>query len=267
MKNYFKLRYNILAANIVNTFQKETAYFANNWGSVFSTTSYTLILILFIKVIFYNVKSFAGYSQNEVFLVAFLYQIYFYAAWAWSENNIENLCEDVNKGNLDFFLIRPVPSLFYVTFREVSIVSALQDGIPLIAYLFLINWKQLPITPLSAFYGLLICILGHIAMHCFVFIMALSIFWLGEFKNIFFIAYSLEDTNNIPLEGFGKPIRFALMTLIPTLLAVQLSASVILGKSSGLRMFLLSLIIAIIFLALKSYFWKKALGIYTSASS
>ena len=61
----------ILKANTIFTLQKETAYWANNWASVFSTLFYTLTMLLFINVLYANVTLFVGYTKQEMLLFFF----------------------------------------------------------------------------------------------------------------------------------------------------------------------------------------------------
>ncbi len=45
-------RWVLLKANFIFTFQKETAYWANNWTSLLSTTFYTLSMLVFINILY-----------------------------------------------------------------------------------------------------------------------------------------------------------------------------------------------------------------------
>ncbi|MFA5291055.1 MAG: ABC-2 family transporter protein, partial [Candidatus Paceibacterota bacterium] len=114
-----KIYWRILRANLINTFQTETAYFGNNWGNMISTIIYVTVQILFINVIYSRVNTFAGYDKNEMYFLLFIGQFGFYLLWGISEMNNQTLIKDINRGSLDFLLVLPVPSLWYVTFRKI----------------------------------------------------------------------------------------------------------------------------------------------------
>lgn len=267
MREYFRIRWSIFTANTINTFHQETAYFANNWGGLLSTVFYTATLLLFINILYSNISIFAGYNKNTMMLLVFISQLSFYIAWFWSNDNLTLLYESVRDGKFDLVLVKPVPAEFFSVSQKISILVVMEVSLPnLILLATLIKWSQLPLNIMSCFFGALIFLFGQIIWHCFRFLFYMPVFWYGEAKRISSIPSAFESSN-IPFEGFNGSLRFIFTIIIPVLLVSQLSVSVVLGKSNGPKMFLLSLIVAIIFLILKSYFWKKALKNYTSASS
>lgn len=268
MIRYFKRRRDIFLANLVNTFQQEIAYFANNWGTLLSTIVFNLMMIFFVEILYSNITMLAGYKKNEMFFLLLFLQAHYYILWVWSRSNLSILSENVRNGNLDFILIRPVSAIFFVTFQEISSIGFLRDCFPgLVCIAFLIKWNCLNIAFKPAIFGISIFIIGLIIWHCFCFLFELSVFWQGQSKQIAGVSMKLELTERTPFEGFEKSFRMLFITLIPTIIAGQLSTSVMLGKSNGPKMLALSAIVAIIFISLKIFFWKLALKNYTSASS
>lgn len=262
-----KLYIRILRANLVNTFQTETAYFGNNWGNLVSTIFYTVVQILFINVLYSRVTYFAGYDKNQMFFLIFVSQIGFYVHWTMGHINHKFLIEDVRRGALDFILILPVPSLLYVTLRKIPLLTLIRDGLPnLIILGLLINWSVLPLSFYNVIFASFIFILGQIAWESFAFLLLLPVFWYGESKQIYALNFTLRDSENVPWEGYRPVFQFGLSVLIPTLLLAMIPVSVALGKTDGLIMFIYALAIALIFATLKKKFWDSALRNYTSAS-
>jgi ABC-2 type transport system permease protein len=251
-----------------NTYQVQTAYFFENWGSFLSTTFYMASTILFVKIIYSNVKVFAGYTEPEILLLLLISQASFYAEWSWSLNNIENLIDDVRMGYFDLLLSKPVPSLFCVTFKNIDLIDRLKDAVPNLAVIVLItDWSQIYTSWDKVLMGLAILLCGHISWHCFRFISALPVFFLGQSSQIYQLSGSLGNTHNVPLEGFPGNLRRIFISAIPSLVAGQLSASVILGKSNALSMLTISIIVTAVFLILKQFGWIISLRNYASASS
>jgi ABC-2 type transport system permease protein len=261
-----RLRINLLKINTVFTFQEQTAYIGENLASILSTTFYSISAVLFINILYSNVNTFAGYDKNQMLLLLLTGQLGFYILWIWSSNNTEGMIEDVRSGDLDLLLTKPVPSLFYVTFKKISLVRRLKDGLPnLLIIAYLINWNELVLT--NFFAGFIIFLFGQVAWHFFRFLFALPVFWQGQSTNIYMISGSLGETKNIPFEGFPGKLRFSLSTIIPTLLTSTIVTSVILGKANPYEMILLSGVVAFIFFILGILGWNLALKNYTSASS
>ena len=261
-----KIRINIVVVNTIFTFQEQTAYLGENLANILSTVFYSLSAVLFINVLYANVNTFAGYNRDQMLLLLLLGQISFYLLWIWSSNNTEGMIDDVHSGDLDLLLTKPVPSLFYVTFKKISLVNRVVDGLPnLIIIAVLIDWASLGLS--NFLEGILVFIFGQIAWHFFRFLFALPVFWYGKSNNIYQISGSFEVTRNIPYEGFGDKLRFSLSTIAPTLLLSTAVTSVFLGKTDPLKMILLSGTTAFLFLVFGIIGWNIALKNYTSASS
>lgn len=261
-------RLHILKINTINSYLAQTAYFFENIASVGSTTFYTVSTLIFLKVIYSNVNSFAGYTENEMLLILFLAQVNFYTDNIWSRNNVQGLIENVRTGHLDLILVKPIPSLFFITFNNISLINRLKDGlVNVIILAIVVNWSEFHTSLWLVIAGILIFIFGQIAWHCFTFLFALPVFFLGQSNQVFHIGNTFAQTNNIPYEGFGTKLRFAFTTFVPNLIAVQMTVSVILGKSNPLFMILFSFSVAVVFLLLKHIGWIISLRNYSSASS
>lgn len=269
-KKGFFLRLDIFRASSLFAFRKEVAYAGNNWAGLISTTFYTLSMLLFVDIIFGNTRQIAGYSHNEMLFYFFMGQLTYYINWQISLVNIYELISDVNQGNLDLILTKPVPALFYLTSRNLGGFRMLVEAFPpTLAIIVSINWSTLNIDLTNLIYGSLIFIFGSIILHVFQFIAALPVFWLGESENIVDLAsfISAGSGSMIPLEGFSKALQITFGTIIPVLIATAFSTSAILGKSDSLFLFFWALIVCLIAIFIRKTAWNYAIKNYTSASS
>lgn len=269
-KESIKERFVLLKANTVFTAQRELAYAGNNWASLLSTFAYTISVLIFIRVIYSNVQTIAGYSYNQMLLYFFVYQVTYYANQLFTYRNLDDLIPDVNNGNLDMVLMKPVPSLFYLMTRTISVVSIFTDAIPpILAIIFSINWHSLSFSPLVLVIGILVWILGLISLHVFQILSALPVFWFGESENILDLASTTSAASGtmIPLEGYNQNLQRLLGTLIPMLIASGFTTSIILNKSNPFFLLLWASIVAFIAILIRNIAWRLALKHYTSASS
>ncbi len=263
-----KDRFSLLKTNAINSYHVQTAYFADNWASVGSTVFYTLTMFLFVKILYSNVQLFAGYTYDEMILLLLFGQLNFYSDWLWSTNNIGAMIDSVRTGELDLVLSKPIPSLFFITFRDISIVNRIKDGLPSLAILSsLLNWSNIHTDLLRVFLAFVVFTCGQICWHCFRFLFALPVFFVGQSNQIFQISGTLGENNDIPYEGWGDKLKFVFTAIIPSLMTAQMAVSVLLGKSNPLYMVILALVVTIVFLILKHIGWIIALRNYSSASS
>ncbi len=268
-KDYFGERFEILKVNTINTYQIEMAYFSQKWANLLSTVTFTFSFILFIAIIYSNVHEIASYTKNDSLFLFIVAQTNYYVMWLWGTSNIQSLITSVNKGSLDLFLVKPLPTLFYVTFQKIGLIGFLTQGVPtLVIMAFFVNWSDIYVSPLNLLFGIIVFICGQIALNVFQFLFALPVFWQGEATELFglsmeFITYPTQ----IPFEALSSGFKLLFTTLIPVSISTVLCTSVLLGKSDPVPLVLLSIVVAIVGTLLKGYLWSVAMRQYTSASS
>ncbi len=258
--------WNVITINTINSYQEETAHFWNNWGNCVSTVTYTFVVFLFYKVLILKFNTIAGYGFNELLLLNFFGQIFYYFTFGFFKKNIDNIIQGVKKGTLDFVLLRPIPSLFYISFRSVPLVSTFRDSlINLSISALIIDWRYLNLNPHNFFVACVMLFFGMIIWHCIGFILAFAVFWFGESKRIYVLSQNISDNKSLPFELLPKNFKLFFTFLIPTTLAFPLAVSVALSKSI-IQWIFWSFIVTVFFLWLKNWVWKQGLKAYTSAS-
>lgn len=260
----------LLKANIKFSLQKDLAFAANNWASVFSSIFYTISILVFIDVLYSNINTLAGYSRNDMLFYFLIGQITYYLNRLTSLASLEELIPDINKGNLDMILIKPVPSYFYIMTRKINIIPFITTYFPpTLAIVLSIKWEQITFTPFVLLIGSIIFFSGLVVLHIFQLLAALPAFWLGESESIVDLAGYISGgaSSMIPLEGYGPKLQFLFSTFIPILITTGFTTSVLLHKSNYLPLLLVSLTTMLAFIFIGKIFWRMAIRNYTSASS
>lgn len=266
-KSSLVLRWNLLKLAVRNSYLIETAYFLNNWVGLLSAFIFTITYVLFINVIFSNVSSMAGYNHQEILFLALLGQLNFYLLAVGSLANWDRLIQDVNQGSFDLVLIKPVPSLFYVSLQRINLIEFLRDSlIPIAFMVWVIDWHQLELHPLNLGLGIVVFICGLLTADAIKCLLSLPVFWKGESHELSMTFYSLIG-NDFPWEGLSRLMQGTLGALIPILVGTSIATSVMLGKSPVWPLTFFSLGIATLFVIIKTAAWHYALKNYTSASS
>ncbi len=269
-KEAIKLRFKISKAILAFNTKQALAYAYNNWGGMASTVTYMITYLAFLSIIYARVKSIAGYSYADMLMFTLVGQISFYTNWFWSLNGIQQMVRDVNSGRLDLILSKPLPALWFVTFQKANLPSILFQSVPAMIPLLVLIAKHASYLPsLRALFLATVCfILGVILIHCFTFILGLTVFWTGQNRAMINLGYQLSyfgDT--IPFEAYPKSIVWLGLTIVPFLAHIALTSSYLLGKTESLNYLLIVLVAVIIFLAAKIRLWRVALRRYASASS
>lgn len=269
---YLKIRIKLLLLSLYFTFKADTAYVFNNWGNIISGTAFIISALIFNDALYSNTNSIAGLNRDQMLFFMGMSQLCFYTFAALIWQNIRILVQDVNSGQLDLILTKPIPSLFYCSFKIIDIFSVLRDYLPGMFILILsINFNNINFEVINLIAGLIILFLGVLISGIIHFISALPVFWLGESSNLidlsFFVEYDL--VHPIPFEGWGfsREVKYLFLFIIPFLISAGLSTFVVFGKINTLLALNFTFIVFILFSLLKTFLWKLALRAYTSASS
>jgi ABC-2 type transport system permease protein len=270
-KKEIKIRWMIVSSCTMFGFRESLAYSLNNWGNLLSMVIYMITYLIFLDVLFGRVKMVAGYDYAEMLFFTLIIQINFYLLFVISQANVEKLDESINTGELDLWLVRPVPALWFVSFRKINLGELLFSAFPATIPLLVIlsgKWSELNIQFGGVVSGILCIILGQIIIHCYVFLIAMTAFFTGEGKHAKGMSVELVmfgDT--IPFEGFPKFMKYIGFTIVPFLVQTALAVSFFLGKSTNYYYLIYIFGLAVFFLWLKTVAWRFALRHYSSASS
>ena len=263
-----KRQYEILKANIINQFQRETAFFGHNISRTMSAFMYNVLFIALIEILFSRITQIAGYSKNEIYLLSIIAEATFYLQEAITGINMMELIHKVNRGNFEYTLVRPVNAQFQSGTESIKILQLMTDAVPVLSVyaIFLIDWSILPITWSSTAYALAVMLVLMFAERSFMYLLTLPVFWLGDATEIYLFRYPFTG-NPLPFEGMPLWFKFSFASFVPTVLLSAAIASVWLNKTNGFIILILSILLAVVFFLLRKLVWNSAIKNYSSASS
>lgn len=270
-KSNILMRWELSRALLGFSFRESVAHVGNNYASVMSTTLFVVTYMIFLRVLYGNIRTLAGYSYSEMLFFSLVAQIGFYLTWSVSIVNRDLLSDDIKSGRLDLWLTRPAPILWLENFQKIDIVRLLFDSIPALIPMVVMLAKSwdLKIYATNLLWGSVVFVMGLVIAHCFQLMTSMSSFWLGENKNLRVVAYEVGFyADGLPFEGFPQNIRRAATLFIPTMVTCGLTASVILGKTTNIPLVLSTVAaIMLMFVVGENVFWREAIKHYSSASS
>lgn len=266
-----KLRFRLVQACLRFSMRESLAYSINNYGMMLSTIFYMVTYLAFIDAVFGNLPNLAGFSYNEILFMTVINQISFFTVWSLSMNNIEKLISDIFTGNLDLLLLKPVPHLWFVSSRSINLIDVFGHGIPstIMPILLLIIKGGVELKIYNLIIGALIMVLGLMIVHCFQFIVSTFSFMTENGKGLNRLSFELSFFGEAtPWTGFPDWYKVIGLTIIPNLFHIVLASAVMLNKvDNELNWLGYTLILTLVALYLKNYFWKIGLKYYVSASS
>ncbi|MDP2359553.1 MAG: ABC-2 family transporter protein [bacterium] len=181
-------------------------------------------------------------------------------------NNMWWLPIFVNKGDLDYYLTRPVSPLFFLSLRDFAANSFVNLLIAVALLAWALGRYPGPLDPLAAGVFILLLLNGAILYWLVHLAFLIPVFWLHSSRGLGETFYVLEKYSERPDRIFRGWVRrilvtalpFALISSFPTALLFEGVSPALLGHVLGVT--------ALFFLAVLG-FWRLALRNYASASS
>lgn len=213
-----------------------------------------------------------GYSFDEALIVLGFFVLLEGVANTVFRQNLSRIVAHVREGTLDFILLKPVDSQFWLSARNCS-----PWGIPNIvlgAALVFYGGTHLHFGPGDYAMGLLPLALGMVMLYSLWFILGATTIWFVKIQNITHVLYQLLEAGRFPVTAYPPVYRFAFTFLVPVAFLTTFPAQMMIGHAvpgtlGEHRWVLLgtSLVMATGLLAISRIFWRFALRYYTSASS
>ena len=226
---------------------------ANLAGSIFG-------LFLFYRTGY----TFQGWSWEEATIVLGLFTLLQGFSATFLVPNLNSIVQQVEQGTLDFVLLKPVSSQFWLSTKTVSPwgLPDLLFGIILIAYAG-INLG----LGLSDYLASLIPLgFGFIILYSLWFILGATSIWFVKVYNVTEVLRGLLEAGRYPMVAYPAVYRFFFTFVVPVAFLTTVPARAMLGR--GQVIWLLGAgILALILFLFSILFWRFALRFYTSASS
>lgn len=181
-------------------------------------------------------------------------------------NNMWWLPIFINRGDLDYYLVRPVSSLVFLSLRD----FAANSFINLVMAAGILAWALLRYPGHLGAGGIalyvLFIVLGVVLHYSLQMMSLIPAFWMhtaGGMRDIF---YSLSQYAHRPHVIFGGWVRRLLVSVLPFALIVSFPAMALMDGYTG-RVVLHMVGVTAAALVLMVAFWRRGLRSYASASS
>jgi ABC-2 type transport system permease protein len=223
----------------------------------------TLIPIL---VVFGMRSSVAGWSFEESLVVVAWFTLLRAVLEGAVSPSLTAVVEHVRKGTLDFILLKPADAQFLVStaklepWRLIDVAGA----VALFVYAFskLGRWP----SPGALLGGVTFLGLAVLVLYSIWILVVSASFWVVKVDNLSYFFGSIFDVARWPISVFKGALRFVFTVIFPIALMTTYPALALLGKLDP-KTAAIAFAGGIAFAALARQVWKRALALYTSASS
>jgi ABC-2 type transport system permease protein len=224
-----------------------------------------LVGSLFGLFLFYRTGyQFAGWSWEAALLVLGLFTVLQGFSATVLIPNLNKIVTQVQQGTLDFVLLKPISSQFWLSTRVIS-PWGLPDvifGLAMVGYggtRLGLGWADyaLALVPLA---------LGAITLYSLWFMLGATSIWFVKIYNVTEVLRGLLEAGRFPMAAYPAAYRVFFTFVVPVAFLTTVPAQTLLGQGDR-RWLLASALLATVLSVAANRFWRFALRFYTSASS
>jgi len=205
-----------------------------------------------------------GWSWEQALTVFGLFMVLSGVSTSFLTPNLTRIVEYVHKGTLDFVLLKPIDSQFWLSLRNAT-PWGLPDivfGLGVLAYAA--GRMDVPAWQYAA--ALLPVMLAVVVLYSLWFLVGCLSIWYVKVWNATEVLRTFLDAGRYPITAFPAAVRVFFTFIVPVAFMTTIPAEVMLGRAS-LGWLAAEAAIAVGLFAFTRLFWRYALRYYTSASS
>ena len=227
---------------------------------------YYAVNISFFEILYLHFPSIGGWDhgQTRIFIACFL--MVDAIQMTLFSNNLWPLPMMINRGELDYYLLRPVSSLFFLTLRDI----AFNSFINFLITVGILVWALMSYTGV-VHPGAVVLMLALVVNGAFLFlaiqlILNTPVFWTHSGAGFAEIGFSLMKVMERPHRIYSRGLRIFFTYFLPYCLMASIPASLVLD---GLHFSVLAKALAATagVWTFTLTFWRLGLRSYSSASS
>lgn len=225
----------------------------------------SLVGSLFGLFLFYRTGyRFQDWTWEESLVVLGIFTLLQGYAATFLAPNLNKIVTQVQEGTLDFVLLKPISSQFWLSTRTLS-----PWGLPdLLFGLIMVGYagSHLGLSPLTYLQALPPLAFGFLSLYSLWFILGATSIWFVKIYNVTEVLRGLLEAGRFPMAAYPAAYRIFFTFVIPVAFLTTIPAETLLGQghwgwllgAAGLSLLLLQA---------SRLFWRFALRFYTSASS
>ncbi len=220
---------------------------------------------LFGLFLFYQTNyRFQDWSWEEALVVLGVFTLLQGFSATFLAPNLNQIVRQVQEGTLDFVLLKPISSQFWLSTRTVSPWGTpdLLFGVVLIGY----AGHQLGLDATNYLSGVVPVLCGFLSLYSLWFMLGATSIWFVKIYNVTEVLRGLLEAGRFPIAAYPAAYRVFFTFVVPVTFLTTVPAQALLQRGNWLWM-VGSLGLAIALLIVSKLFWRFALRFYTSASS
>ncbi len=262
MKRYLRLYFFFLQFS----FSKALEFRIDFFFRIAMDIMYYFVNIALFKILLLHTPLIAGWNEEQMMIFVGCYLLVDAINMTVFSTNMWWLPFYINRGELDYYLIRPVSPLFFLSLREFSANSFINLMIAAVFFFHSLFSYSQDWNLLSLFGLIILLINGSLIYYCIQMLMILPVFWTQSAKGFIDLFYTLGLAMERPDRIFKGWLRVLFTVVLPFGLIASFPARIFIEGFNLQTIFHLILVTSGLWIVVLSV-WRKGLKSYSSASS
>lgn len=227
---------------------------------------YYSVTIAFFKVIYSITPNLGGWREDQVLLFISIALIIDGLYMCFISRNIWEIPTLINKGELDYHLVRPAYSLFFPLFKTCEFSSLINTVAGFGYFFYTLGQYQGAVSAANLLLcALLVCIgfVIYVALRLF---SVLPVFWTHSTFGFNMLFEALASTMERPEVIFRGISHLILVTVLPFLLISSFPARAVFGDIGALDI-AQAVAVLLLMVTAVAFIWERGVRNYSSASS
>ena len=220
---------------------------------------------LFGLFLFYRTGyTFSGWSWEAALVVLGIFTLLQGFSATFLASNLNRIVRHVQEGTLDFILLKPIRSQFWLSTHTLS-----PWGLPDIIFGSIIigyAGKRLGVRIDDYLLGVLPLLFSFVILYSLWFMLGATSIWFVKIYNATEVLRGLLEAGRYPIAAYPTAYRFFFTFVMPVAFLTTVPAQALLDRSE-ISWLIGAAILAVALFFASTWFWRFALRFYTSASS
>jgi len=262
MKKYWRLYCLLVKLNLM----KALSYRGNFIFGFIITGMESLTMFAAIGIVFTKINTLAGWNFGDVLVLNGVHLLANTASWLLFRGGINDFDRVINRGEFDFYLVRPVSAQFYASIQRIDVEDVARGIVGIVVMFFGLSQNNavIQLIHLPLFFLTFFC--GQAVLYG-VFLSLKTI----SFKSIQGwatnnIAFRFQELASYPTDIYRGILKTVYTFILPLIFVATVPTKALLGKLP-FELAVGSIIAAIISFCIARFFWQMGIKNYSSASS
>ncbi len=222
--------------------------------------------IFVLSLFFGQGRELGGWSWEAALVVQGIYTFLDGVSSTWLRPNLSAIVTHVREGTLDFVLLKPIDSQFWVSLRIMAPAGLPEIGLGLVLIVWAASRAGASLSLGTFLVAVLMLFVGGVILYALWFVIAATSIWFVKTWNATEVLRAVLASGRFPVSAYPPTLRLVFTLVLPVAFLTTVPAEVILGRAA-MPMLVLGLFLAVLFFLGSRAFWLFALRYYTSASS